>query len=243
MVPRFFCPQPLAAGGLCVLPEAAAHHAGRVLRLAPGDAVCVFDGRGGEYAGRIDGGGRELRCRILAHDPIEREAPVAITLVQALPSGERMDWLVQKAVELGVAAIVPVLAERCVVRLSGERAARRRAHWRQIAVSACEQCGRNRIPEVAPVVALGDFLAESGKPGDLRLLLDPQAGRSLRTLPATAPMGVVLLAGPEGGFVEAERRAAAECGFRALTLGPRVLRAETAGLAATAALLARWGDY
>jgi len=243
MAPRFFCPQALATGGLYALPEAAAHHATRVLRLGTGDSVLLFDGRGGEYGGRIEQAGPGVRVRILAHDAVEREPPLAIVLAQALPAGERMDWLVQKAVELGVAAIVPVESSRCVVRLAGERAERRRRHWEAIAVGACEQCGRNRIPEVRPVVALGDFLAQSRNLAGMRLLLDPRSQQGLHALAPELPAAVVLLAGPEGGFADEERAAALAGGFRALRLGPRVLRAETAGMAATAALLARWGDY
>ncbi len=243
MVPRFFCPPPLALGALGTLPETSAHHAKRVLRLEPGDDVVLFDGRGGQYAGKIEFRGAQVRVRVLAHSAVEREAPLEIVLAQSVASGERMDWLVGKAVELGVARIVPLQSERCVVRLSEERAARRQRHWRQIVENACEQCGRNRLPEIGPVIGLRRFLAESAQASQARVLLDPQAASGLAALEPGPPPGVVLLAGPEGGFTDEERLAALACGFLGVRLGARVLRAETAGLAASAALLARWGDY
>ncbi|MEZ5615701.1 MAG: 16S rRNA (uracil(1498)-N(3))-methyltransferase [Rhodocyclaceae bacterium] len=241
MNPRFFCPQPLASHGLAELPPDAAHHALRVLRLAVGDAVTLFNGEGGEYPGRIAEAGRAVRVRLDERCDIERESPLEVSLAQALPSGDRMDFVVQKAVELGVARIQPLLATRCVVRLSGERAVRRTAHWRQVAVSACEQCGRDRIPEIAPILDLRQWLGRLPQDNEIiRLLLSPQGGRRLRELAGCRR--VLLLVGPEGGFAEEEAAAARAAGFAACALGPRILRTETAGPAALAALGALHGD-
>jgi len=242
MAPRFFCPQRLEAGALAELPLMAAHHAERVLRLREGDDVVLFDGMGGEYRGRLAEGGRSPRVLVLEHRAVEREAPIAIVLAQAVPAGDRMDWLVQKAVELGVAAIAPLQTERSVVRLSGDRAAKRRAHWQQVAVGACEQCGRNRVPAVHSVIEVRRFLAESGSDEGSRLMLDPRAAAELRHM--DTPGGrISLLIGPEGGITESEAHAARARGFLSVRLGPRTLRADTAGLAAVAAILARWGDF
>ena len=242
MPPRLFCPEPLAAGQVVALPNQAAHHAGRVLRLAIGDEVVLFDGRGGEHAGRITALGREVRVVLVRHDAVEREAPLRITLAQALVANEKMDWVVQKAVELGVAAIVPLATERSVVRLAGDRAARRVEHLRQVAVAACEQCGRNRVPPVAELARLPDFLAAQAASAAVRLTFDPGAGQRLSTLDL-AGREVLLLIGPEGGLSGNETAAAQAAGFLPVALGPRVLRTETAGLAGIAAILARWGDF
>ncbi len=241
MNPRFFCPQPLVPHGLAELPAAAAHHALRVLRLAVGDAVTLFDGRGGEYPGRIAEAGRGVRVRLAERLPVERESSLEITLAQALPSGDKMDFVVQKAVELGVARLQPLLAARSVVRLSGERAERRVEHWRQVAVAACEQCGRNRLPEIAPILDLRQWLGRLPQDNEIRrLLLSPRAGLRPRELPGEG--GFILLVGPEGGLGEEEAAAARRAGFADLSLGPRILRTETAGPAALAALGALFGD-
>jgi len=242
MPPRLFCPEPLAAGQVVALPNQAAHHAGRVLRLAIGDDVVLFDGRGGEHAGRITALGRKVRVVLVRHDEVEREAPLRITLAQALVANEKMDWVVQKAVELGVAAIVPLATERSVVRLAGDRAARRVEHLRQVTVAACEQCGRNRVPPVAELARLPDFLAAQAASAAVRLTFDPGAGQRLSTLDL-AGREVLLLIGPEGGLSGNETAAAQAAGFLPVALGPRVLRTETAGLAGIAAILARWGDF
>ncbi len=241
MTSRFFCPQPLAPHTVAELPPAAAHHALRVLRLAAGDAVVLFDGTGGEYPGRIVEAGRAVRVQLGAWCDVERESPLDMALAQALPSGDRMDFVVQKAVELGVARIQPLLAARSVVRLSGERAARRVAHWRQVAVAACEQCGRNRVPEIAPVLDLRQWLARLPQDNETnRLLLTPRGGRRPRELAGGGRH--LLLVGPEGGLAAEEEAAARQAGFAALSLGPRILRTETAGPAALAALGALGGD-
>jgi 16S rRNA (uracil1498-N3)-methyltransferase len=241
MIPRFFCPQPLRPDSLAELSPAAAHHALRVLRLVAGDAVTLFNGEGGEFRGRIVEAGRSVRVQLAEWLCVERESPLEITLAQALPSGDRMDWLVQKAVELGVARIQPLLAARSVVRLAGERADRRIAHWRSVAVSACEQCGRNRVPEIAPILDLRQWLGGLPQDNEIgRLLLSPEGGRRPRDL--TGTRGFQLLVGPEGGLSGEEAAAARAAGFADLSLGPRILRAETAGPAALAALGALHGD-
>lgn len=241
MIARFYCPIPLQSGRSLTLPPEAAHHALRVLRLRSGDELVLFDGLGGEYPGRVVEAKGIVRVALEEKRDMEREAPLALTLVQALPAGDKMDWVVQKAVELGAAAIQPVQAKRSVVRLAGERAATRAAHWRQVAISACEQSGRNRLPNIGAVVDLPHYLAGSPDDNETRLLLSPRPGMRLSALPKP-PGTVTLLIGPEGGFDEDEERAALSVGFRAISLGPRVLRTETAGLAAMAAILALWGD-
>ncbi len=239
--PRFYCREPLAPGAHIELPEPVARHAVRVLRLPPGADIVLFDGRGGEYAARIERIERErVLARVGAWDPAERESSLAITLVQALQAGEKMDYTVQKAVELGVQAIVPVEGRRSVTRLSGERAARRVAHWQGVAAAACEQCGRNQVPTVAPVERLENWLARPAD-GTLRLMLAPGAARALPALPR--PQRVQLLVGAEGGLDPQEIKAAEGVGFMAVRLGPRVLRTETAGLAALAAMQVLWGDF
>jgi 16S rRNA (uracil1498-N3)-methyltransferase len=236
-VPRLFVDTGLKPHASIELPEAAAHHAARVLRLSAGDSVVLFDGSGGEYGARLEMPGRG---RVLAETgerrDFERESPLAVTLLQAVSSRERMDFTIQKAVELGVAAIHPVYSERSIVRLSGEREAKRLAHWRRVAVAACEQCGRNRIPEIAAPVALDRYRAA----GDSKILLAPAATQRLADL-ARGPL--VLAAGPEGGFSEQEEALLQRAGFVAARLGPRILRTETAALAALAALNALAGDF
>ena len=241
MISRFFCPQALAPDSLVELPPAASHHALRVLRLDVGDAVMLFNGEGGEYAGRIAGTGRGVRVRLAEWQSVERESPLELVLAQALPAGDKMDWVVQKAVELGVARIQPLLTARSVVRLSGERAVKRVAHWRSVAASACEQCGRNRVPEIAPLLDLRQWLGRLPPENELqRLLLAPQGGCRPRELAGKG--GFLLLVGPEGGLSDEEASTAGLAGFAALSLGPRILRTETAGPAALAALGACCGD-
>ncbi len=221
------------------LPDRAARHCS-VLRLRRGDEVVVFDGQGGQFSAeliRISRG--SVRARLISKQDVERESNLAITLAQCLSSADRMDITVQKSTELGVSRIVPVASERSVVKLSGERAGRRLEHWRNVLVAACEQCGRNRVPEIAAVIDFADFV---GVPGgeSTRLLLAPDASRDLKSLqPASA---VTLLVGPEGGFAPPERRHAEASGFLPIRFGPRVLRTETAPLAAIAAMQALWGD-
>jgi 16S rRNA (uracil1498-N3)-methyltransferase len=220
------------------LPEDAAHHAIRVLRLREGDEVTLFNGRGGEFAARIASIQRlKMMLDVLQHRAIEREAPLFITLVQGVSAGEKMDSTVRKAVELGVAAIQPVLAERSVARPKGERADSRREHWQRVVIAACEQCGRNRIPTVLPLVPLSDYRAEDG----MKLLLSPRSELPLST--AGKSERYVVAAGPEAGFTAEEEAALVAQDFVPLRLGPRVLRTETAAIAAIAALNALRGDF
>jgi 16S rRNA (uracil1498-N3)-methyltransferase len=235
----------IATGTPCFLPPAQARHVARVLRLRAGDAVTLFNGDGHEYHARIGRIGKDaVTLDVTGCGAVDREAPLAVTLAQAASGGERMDFTVQKAVELGVAAIQPLASSRSVVRLDSDRAARRLAHWKGIAIAACEQCGRNRVPLVWPLLDLHEWLAQSAEAHDgaAKLLLSPRAAGSLRDL-ARPTAGVSLLAGPEGGFAPEEERAAERSGFAPVRLGPRVLRTETAAIAALAALQALWGDF
>lgn len=245
MIPRFHCPFPLAPGAQVDLPEAAAHHALRVLRLKEGAPLILFDGRGGAWQAQIVGtGGTASRVRVSlqTYDPDDRASPLHITLAQALPAGDKMDWVVEKSVELGVAAIQPVAAKRSVVKLSAERMARRVTHWNHIASAACEQCQRNRVPLVAPVLDLPQYLANAKGQNAVRLLLTPETGIALRELPPPN-VPVIVMIGPEGGWEEGEMQAAQAANFQPLRLGPRVLRTETAGAAVLAAMQAVWGDF
>jgi 16S rRNA (uracil1498-N3)-methyltransferase len=242
MIPRFFCPFPLHPGATVELAADAAHHALKVLRVAAGDTAILFDGRGGQWRATLNPAGKGLRATLEEFDDADCESPLALTLVQGLPSGDKMDLVVQKAVEMGVRRIQPVAAKRSVVKLSGERAERRVEHWRNIAIAACEQSGRNRVPAVAPILDLPQYLGIAAQENALRFVCAPGVAVRLRELPA--PEGPVsLLVGPEGGLEEGELLAARAAGFRAVALGPRVLRTETAGLGAVAAMMALWGDW
>lgn len=238
--PRFFVPTSLSAGAELELPERASRHCA-VLRLRRGDSITLFNGEGGEYAAELTRISRDAaHTRVISGRSIERESPLVITLAQCVSSGDRMDVALQKSTELGVARIVPIASARSVVRLSSERADRRVAHWRNIIVAACEQCGRNRIPDVAGIVELETFLSSTAGGDGLRLLLAPDASRSLKQMErATA---VTLLIGPEGGLAPEEQLRAERSGFVPINFGRRVLRTETAPLAAIAAMQAMWGD-
>jgi 16S rRNA (uracil1498-N3)-methyltransferase len=242
VIPRFFCPPPLASGEDFALPPGVAHHAVRVLRLKEGDALLLFDGEGGEYPARLARvDGREVLADVGEHRSVERESPLSVTLVQGLAAAERMEFAIQKSVELGVAAIVPVTTARSVVRIPAERARRRVEHWQQIVVAACEQCGRDRLPAVHAPCDLSEWLRTPSTAAS-RLLLSPDAPRSLGQL--SRPEGTIeLLIGPEGGLTADESAAAIATGFLAVRLGPRILRTETAAPAALAAMNALWGDW
>ena len=239
-MPRFYCDLPLAVGRLIELPADTARHAIGALRLRSGESVTLFNGDGAEYAGTLEPLGKGAAVRLTERAEPQRESNLQITLAQGISSGERMDLTLQKSVELGVAAIQPLAMRRSVVRLSGDKAEKRVRHWRGIVTSACEQCGRNQLPPVADIAEFTDWLrTTSGAQG---YLLDPEADASLRDLPT--PSGpILLLAGPEGGFDPAERKAALAAGYTRLRLGPRILRTETAALAALAAMQAIWGDF
>lgn len=243
MIPRFHYPLSLTPGALVELPKAAAHHALKVLRMKDGDPLVLFDGTGGEWRATLKlGAGRAARARLGEFLAVERESPLSITLVQALPSGDKMDWVVEKCVELGVMRIQPVASRRSVMRLSPERMARRVAHWNAIAIAACQQCGRNRVPVVAPVTDLHHYLAQSQAEDAFRLVLSPQGQQRLSELPRpTSPL--VALVGPEGGWDEEEMKAMLAVGCTTVRLGARVLRSETAGAALLAGMQALWGDF
>ena len=241
--PRFYTSQPLRSsqvGTTIVLPGDAAHHAVRVLRLGPGDGVTLFDGTGGEYAATlVETGKRTATASIDRFDPVERESPIAVTLVQAVIAADAMDFAIRKAVELGAWAIAPVLAARSQASLAGGRGEKRVQHWRGIAIAACEQCGRNRVPAIAPLQTLSTWLHASA---DQRVAIAaPGATTSLAAFASEAPPTSIIV-GPEGGFTDDERALAADNGATAVSLGPRVLRAETAGVAALAMLAALVGD-
>lgn len=232
----------LARGAQVEIRGSAAEHVSRVLRLGVGDAVTLFNGDGSDYPAKINAlrrGGVEVE--VLAVAPARAESPLALTLVQGIARRERMDLVVQKATELGVAAIVPVIAARSVVRLDSEARAARLAHWRGIASAACEQCGRARVPAIAAPESLADWLQRPPAAGLRRMLLAADADASL-VAAATGAQAVELLVGPEGGLEDAERDAARAAGYRACQLGPRVLRSETAAVAALAVLQAVAGD-
>jgi 16S rRNA (uracil1498-N3)-methyltransferase len=241
-VPRFHVDAPLRAGGACTLPEDTAHHAIHVMRLREGDEAILFNGRGGEYAARVASMQRlRVSLDVLQHRAIERESPLQVALVQGVSSGERMDYTVRKAVELGVASIHPVLTARSVARPKGERADNRRAHWQKVAISACEQCGRNRIPEVRPLLSVTDALRALPDEA-MKILLSPSSELAFSKA-LDDKTAFVIAAGPEAGFDGEEEAAFAAAGFNPLKLGPRVLRTETAALAALAALSALRGDF
>jgi 16S rRNA (uracil1498-N3)-methyltransferase len=238
---RVYVDQPLEAGARVTLKGSAANHVSRVLRLRVGHALTLFNGQGGEHAASIDKSrGGEVTVAVGEHRPIERESPFPLTLAQGVSRGERMDLVVQKATELGVSRLVPVLTERSVVRLDAEQADRKSSHWRAIAIAACEQCGRNRLPDVALPAQLRDFLRQPGGEA-ARLLLSPDAARGIEDVPRPAS-GVTVLIGPEGGLSEAEHEDAIAAGFTAVHLGPRVLRTETAAIAALTLLQREFGD-
>jgi 16S rRNA (uracil1498-N3)-methyltransferase len=239
-MPRFYCSQPLAAGQMLDLPEALAHHV-RVLRLQPGDELRLFNGDGGEYVAHLSAvDKRSASADLKAFVARDVELPYEITLAQALPEASKMDWIIEKAVEMGVAAIQPLAAQRCVVRLAAERAEKKLAHWQGVIVAASEQSGRNRLARLAPVSNFHQWIGQQNM--HKRVLLTPRATQSLpdwaRHQP---PQALAILVGPEGGFTEQEEDAAIAQGALALGMGPRVLRTETAGIAAVAALNALWG--
>lgn len=239
--PRFYVAAPLAAHTEITLPEAVARHASRVLRLGMGDALTLFDGRGGEYPARLIAISRDaVRVEVGAHQGIERESPLTVRLAQGISSGERMDYTLQKAVELGVTAIQPLALKRSVVKLAGERETRRLAHWQGVVVAACEQCGRNRVPPVAAPATLDTWL--QGTLDGRLIVLSPEAPLRLADLPPPTQMDT-LVAGPEGGFDPAEMAQLLAAGAIPVRLGARVLRTETAALAALAAMQTRWGDF
>ena len=234
-MPRFHCPLPLSAGAELALPAAAARHV-QVLRHQPGDTLTLFNGEGGQWQATVLRMGRnDVAVRVDRFEAVEREASRRVHLALGMPANERMDWLVEKAAELGVASIQPLHTTHSVLRLSGDRATKKLVHWQQVAVAACEQCGGNRVPAVLPVADLAAWLRDSTSMAPLRCVLSLAEGTRplaevLREHPADAP--VLFLSGPEGGLSPSEDQQARAAGFIPVTLGPRVLRAETAALAA-----------
>ena len=240
---RIHVDQPLAPGAELVLPAQAGEHVARVLRLVAGDPLTLFNGDGHDYATTLCSvGKREVTVRVLAARALINESPLALTLAQGVARGEKMDLIVQKATELGVTCIVPLLTERAEVKLDAARAEKRLAHWRAVAASACEQSGRARLPHIAPMQPLPAWLAGLTDDGILRLALLPEGSTSPRTLRFHATGGL-LVVGPEGGLGERDVAALQAARFLGLRLGPRILRTETAGLAALAALQALHGDF
>jgi len=237
--PRFFCDAPLTSGAVVSLPERAARHVA-VLRLKVGDAVTLFSGDGNESSGTlVQISKRGVVAAVRNRRAADRESPLVIHLAQSVCAGDKMDFVLQKATELGVATIQPLVTQRSIVRISGERQEQRKTHWQNVVVAACEQCGRNRIPPVMPTLAFADFL-ERPTPEGTRVVLVPDGDRSLREITPIAP--ITVLVGPEGGLTGDERALAVEAGFLAIRFGPRILRSESAPLAALAALQALYGD-
>jgi len=240
-MPRFHCPVPLSTGAELELPAAAARHV-QVLRHQPGDAITLFNGEGGQWQATVLRMGRsDVAVRVDTFEAVEREPQRRVHLALGMPANERMDWLVEKAAELGVAGVQPLHTAHSVLRLNGDRATKKQAHWQQVAVAACEQCGGNRVPLVQPVADFPAWLRGSGDTAPLRCVLSLADGARpladvLRDQPADAP--VLFLSGPEGGLSPQEDAAARAAGFLPVTLGPRVLRAETAALAALVQALA-----
>ena len=224
------------------MPDSAAAHLVRVLRLREGDECVLFNGDGNDYRARIvSAGKREAVARILSASPVDNESPLRITLVQGIARGEKMDLILQKATELGVVGFIPVLAERTEVKLDAERTGKRMAHWRSVIVSACEQSGRTRVPELVQPVALGQIATQLADDA-VKFTLDPVGDLALATLAAPVAHSVAIAIGPEGGWSPRDREILRAAGFTGLRLGPRILRTETAGLAAIAALQSRFGD-
>ncbi|ENW2543364.1 16S rRNA (uracil(1498)-N(3))-methyltransferase [Neisseria gonorrhoeae] len=240
-MPRFHLPENLSVGQTVALPDNIVRHL-NVLRVRPNENITLFDGKGKAHAARLTVlEKRRAEAEILHEDTTDNESPLNITLIQSISSGDRMDFTLQKSVELGVTAIQPVISERCIVRLDGERAAKRLARWQEIVISACEQSGRNTVPPVLPIIgyreALDKMPSESTK-----LIMSINRARKLGDI--RQPSGaIVFMVGPEGGWTEQEEQQAFEAGFQAVTLGKRILRTETAPLAALAAMQTLWGDF
>ena len=238
-IPRFFTTQALASGDTIALEAGPSQHIARALRMPVGAALVLFNGKGGQYPAVLVEVDKKRVMATLGDLLLEElESPLQVHLGIAVSRGERMDWVIQKATELGVSTVTPLFTERTEVKLRGERAAKKNRHWQKIAVSACEQCGRNRLPNIAGLSELSDWLNNTA--ADHKLVLHHRAGPADSS--ARSPSSIALLIGPEGGLSEAEVDAAQRAGYQSLRLGPRVLRTETAPLAALAILQAKWGD-
>ncbi len=241
--PRFFCPAALAANTTIELPSELAHHAIRVLRLKPDTDIILFNGQGGQYPARLLIEGRNGLAAIGAHDPVEAELDGDITLVQGIPAGDKMDWVIEKAVELGARRLAPIAAQRSVLQLTGERLRKRMQHWRRIAQAASEQSGRNRIMEIDDPLPLPDYLAQDARQQSAAATLFCHPGSPDTLAQALAPGqdSLALLVGPEGGWSKEEQAAVERHGLTPVSFGKRVLRTETAGLALIAAVSALRG--
>jgi len=239
--PRFFVEQPLSVDAHIALPAAVAHHARTVLRLRDGDPIVLFNGSGGEYHARLAAasGAGTLQAEVIRFDPVEREASLQITLIQAQATSDKIDWVVEKAVEIGVARVIVTGTARSTVRLDETRRARRVQHWRELAIAACCQCGRNRPPAILAAPSLAVAVTHAGD-AQLRWMLDPAAADAIAPAPSDVRR-IAMTVGPEGGFDSDEVQHLAQAGYRAISLGPRILRTETAGLVAAAACLALSG--
>lgn len=245
---RFYHPAEIAIGQLIELSVENKHHAARVLRLKKGDAITLFNGHGGEFSAHIENISKSSTTVLIdAYHDIDRESPLDITLAQAICVNEKMDWIIQKAVELGVTSIQPVTTARSIVHLSDARSSKRLQHWQKIIISACEQCGRNHLPRILPLILLPEWLSNkkaTQSSHDLNLMLSTTATESLRNIPQPpASTHIALLIGPEGGFTQEEEVAILHTGFIPVRLGKRILRTESAALAAVSALQALWGDF
>lgn len=238
---RFHLPENLSVGQTVALPDNIVRHL-NVLRVRPNENITLFDGKGKAHAARLSFlEKRRAEAEILHEDTTDNESPLNITLIQSISSGDRMDFTLQKSVELGVTAIQPVISERCIVRLDGERAAKRLARWQEIVISACEQSGRNTVPPVLPIIGYREALDKMPSEST-RLIMSINRARKLGDI--RQPSGaIVFMVGPEGGWTEQEEQQAFEAGFQAVTLGKRILRTETAPLAALAAMQTLWGDF
>lgn len=241
--PRFFVEQPLAVDARIALPAAVAHHARTVLRLRDGDPIVLFNGSGGEYRARLAAGGPAgaLHAELIGFDPIEREPSLHVTLIQAQATSDKIDWVVEKAVEVGVARVIVTASARSSAKLDEARLARRLQHWRALAIAACCQCGRNRLPTILAAPSLAVAVSEA-QDVQVKWTLDPAAHDTLAPVPSDTSR-LALAVGPEGGFDADEIQHLAQAGYMAISLGPRILRTETAGLVAAAACLALSGEY
>jgi 16S rRNA (uracil1498-N3)-methyltransferase len=242
-MPRFYTPPPLPLSGTFDLPPDAAHHASRVLRLRVGDSVEIFDGIGNECQGQIsDLGGKRVTVSEITSTGSNRESPLHVVLAQALSGGEKMDWIIQKATELGINEIQPLATDRSVAKLPAERVQKRLEHWQQVAVSACEQCGRNVLPGIYAPMDIMVWLQQTKSGPDAKYILLPEGEASLHD--QAKPQGkAVLLVGAEGGFSQAETTAALQCGYIPIRIGTRVMRTETAAIAGLTVLQTLWGDF
>lgn len=239
--PRFFCPIDLASNTTIELPTDLAHHAIRVLRLKSDSEIILFNGQGGQYPARLIIEGKNGMAAIGEHDAIETELEGDITLVQGIPSGDKMDWVIEKAVELGAKRLIPIAAQRSVLQLTGERLRKRMQHWRRIAQAASEQSGRNRIMDVQEPLQLRDYLAQNTVHAQTTLFCHPGSQKTLAQALAPEQNNLTLLVGPEGGWSQEEQAVVEQHGLTPIRFGKRVLRTETAGLALIAAISALRG--